>query len=209
MALACRYTAAGYENADLCAWTFSQATFPAGGGLANVRWNCPAAAKKQGCISRYYLIQVCCASRTLHSPRACIPLAQTLQQLLPGRVGPAAVFSSRQAAPRVGCAVWTLVHRLEVPGQPLRAENVSAHPCHTSNSSHGGVLRRWCLLASATACGLHVLTPSVPLAAKLGQPASRLLRPQHRRQWQVGSGCGARELWRCSAPGAQRSCIGA
>ena len=68
MALASRYTAAGYENADLCAWTFSQATFPAGGGLANVRWNCPAAAKKQGCTSRYYLIQVRCASRSSDAP---------------------------------------------------------------------------------------------------------------------------------------------
>ncbi|CAL8467418.1 g6956 [Coccomyxa elongata] len=47
----------GYENADLCAWTFSPNTFSAGGGLANVRWNCPAAAVKQGCTSRYYLIQ--------------------------------------------------------------------------------------------------------------------------------------------------------
>ena len=46
---------------------------------------------------------------------------------------------------------------------------------------------RWCLLASATACGLHVLTPSAACAAKLGEPGSRLLRPQHRRQWQVGS----------------------
>lgn len=53
-----RYTASGYENADLCAWTFSSATFAAGGGLANLRWNCPAAAAKQGCTSRYYLIQV-------------------------------------------------------------------------------------------------------------------------------------------------------
>ena len=83
MALACRYTAAGYENADLCAWTFSQATFPAGGGLANVRWNCPAAAKKQGCISRYYLIQVRCASRTPPRSHACAPLAHTLQLLCP------------------------------------------------------------------------------------------------------------------------------
>ncbi|BDA42945.1 probable protein EXORDIUM-like 3 at C-terminar half [Coccomyxa sp. Obi] len=47
----------GYENADLCAWTFSANTFAAGGGLANLRWNCPAAAAKQGCTSRYYLIQ--------------------------------------------------------------------------------------------------------------------------------------------------------
>ena len=52
-----RYTSSGYECADLCAWTFSSATFPAGGGLANVRWNCNAAAIKQGCTSRYYLIQ--------------------------------------------------------------------------------------------------------------------------------------------------------
>ncbi|EIE24427.1 hypothetical protein COCSUDRAFT_65352 [Coccomyxa subellipsoidea C-169] len=51
------YNTDGYENADLCAWTFSQNTFSAGGGLANVRWNCPAAAKKAGCTDRYYLIQ--------------------------------------------------------------------------------------------------------------------------------------------------------
>lgn len=56
--MACRYTASGYENADLCAWTFSSSTFASGGGLANVRWNCPAAAAKAGCTSRYYLIQV-------------------------------------------------------------------------------------------------------------------------------------------------------
>ena len=31
-------------------------------------------------------------------------------------------------------------------------------------------------------------------AAKLGEPASRLLRPQHRRQWQVESGSGAPAL---------------
>ena len=56
--MAYRYTASGYENADLCAWTFGSATFAAGGGLANLRWNCPAAAAKAGCTSRYYLIQV-------------------------------------------------------------------------------------------------------------------------------------------------------
>ena len=54
----CRYNNDGYENADLCAWTFSSATFAAGSGLANVRWNCPAAAANKGCTSRYYLIQV-------------------------------------------------------------------------------------------------------------------------------------------------------
>jgi hypothetical protein len=51
-----RYNSQGYENADLCAWTFSTNTFSAGGGLANVRWNCNA--KTKGCTSRYYLIQV-------------------------------------------------------------------------------------------------------------------------------------------------------
>ena len=54
-----RYNAAGYECADLCAWTFSTATFSAGGGLANVRWNCPSGAAYTQCTSRYYLIQVC------------------------------------------------------------------------------------------------------------------------------------------------------
>ena len=54
----CRYNSAGYENADLCAWTFSSALFRAGGGLANVRWDCPAAAASSGCTSPYYLIQV-------------------------------------------------------------------------------------------------------------------------------------------------------
>lgn len=53
-----RFNENGYENADLCAWTFSQNTFPTGGGLANVRWTCPAPAKKQGCTDRYYLVQV-------------------------------------------------------------------------------------------------------------------------------------------------------
>lgn len=55
---ACRYNDQGYECADLCAWTFGSSTFAAGGGLANVRWNCNANTK--GCTSRYYLIQVRC-----------------------------------------------------------------------------------------------------------------------------------------------------
>lgn len=54
----CRYNTDGYENADLCAWTFGVNTFSAGGGLANVKWACPAAAKKSGCTDRFYLIQV-------------------------------------------------------------------------------------------------------------------------------------------------------
>jgi hypothetical protein len=62
--LCCRYNSQGYENADLCAWTFSQNTFPAGGGLANLKWTCPAAAKKY-CTDRYYLVQV---TSQLNSP---------------------------------------------------------------------------------------------------------------------------------------------
>jgi hypothetical protein len=72
MSMIPRYTASGYECADLCAWTFSSATFPAGGGLANVRWNCKAAAIKQGCTSRYYLIQASCpALLSLPKPENC------------------------------------------------------------------------------------------------------------------------------------------
>lgn len=183
MALAFRYTAAGYENADLCAWTFSQATFPAGGGLANVRWNCPAAAKKQGCISRYYLIQVCCASRTLPRPCACASVAQTLQ-LLSSRVRPATESSCRQAAPWICYFVWTLVSCLEMLGS-CRRQRVLALGAMAKCSTDTACLH---LLLHA----LHVLTPSVARAAKLGEPGSGLLRPQHRRQWQVGLGCGAR-----------------
>nr|QOL01142.1 putative extracellular protein CSOL_065 [Pseudococcomyxa simplex] len=51
------YNTDGYENADLCAWTFGVNTFSAGGGLANVKWACPAAAKRSGCTDRFYLIQ--------------------------------------------------------------------------------------------------------------------------------------------------------
>ena len=66
--VACRYTSSGYENADLCAWTFSSSTFASGGGLANLRWNCPAAAAKAGCTSRYYLIQVMTGTPQLLNP---------------------------------------------------------------------------------------------------------------------------------------------
>lgn len=65
-----RFNDQGYENADICAWTFSSNTFAAGGGLANVRWNCPAAAVKQGCTSRYYLIQV--TALNTNTSRVCI-----------------------------------------------------------------------------------------------------------------------------------------
>ncbi|BDA42947.1 probable protein EXORDIUM-like 5 [Coccomyxa sp. Obi] len=51
------FTSTGYENADLCAWTFSNNLFKAGGGLANVRWMCGSGATNAGCTSRYYLIQ--------------------------------------------------------------------------------------------------------------------------------------------------------
>jgi hypothetical protein len=53
-----RYNNNGYECADLCAWTFGSNTYNSGGGLANVNWPCSSAAKKYGCTSRNYLVQV-------------------------------------------------------------------------------------------------------------------------------------------------------
>ena len=76
--MACRYTASGYENADLCAWTFSSNTFAQGGGLANLRWTCPAAAAKAGCTSRYYLIQVMVCLTQTRKQRRLITCCPTL-----------------------------------------------------------------------------------------------------------------------------------
>lgn len=80
-----RYTASGYENADLCAWTFSSSTFAAGGGLANVRWNCPAAAAKAGCTSRYYLIQVTAGTSQPLEPDLIAVKGSAPSAILPGR----------------------------------------------------------------------------------------------------------------------------
>ncbi|KAK9835007.1 hypothetical protein WJX81_003699 [Elliptochloris bilobata] len=48
------YNKDGYENADICAWTFGSALYPAGNykGMANLKWTC-----KSPCVSRNYLIQ--------------------------------------------------------------------------------------------------------------------------------------------------------